>query len=184
MRKNEEKLEIQNILSKELLDKKPFEEIPHQLKLIKKYPLVSPFSYANILYDEKNSNFLYHVDEIKLNHEEERIYRGLYSFVEQSLDSLEPTESKDFDSHLDNVIKKHEGFFISSSLASMEKVKYFLRRDISGFSKIDSLMHDQNIEDISCSGPNLPLYNSSFVIGDIFSISCSHFDLVVPNSIC
>ncbi|MDX1596854.1 MAG: type II/IV secretion system ATPase subunit [Nitrosopumilaceae archaeon] len=156
--KDKNNLEIQNILNKELLDERTIEEIPSQLQLIKKYPLVPPFSYANILYDEKNSNFLYHVDEVKLNHEEERIYRGLYSFVEQSLDSIEPTKSKDFDSHLDSVIKQHEGFFISSTLASMEKVKYFLKRDVAGYGKIDSLMHDQNIEDISCSGPKLPLY--------------------------
>ena len=156
--KNKEKSDIQNLLNSELLDEKTFDSIPYSLKLIKKYPLVPPFSYANILYDEKNSNFLYHVDEIKLNNEEKRIYQGLYSFVEQSLDSIEPNKNRDFDSHLTDVIKQHEGFFVSNSMASMEKVKYFLKRDVSGYGTIDALMHDVNIEDISCSGPNLPLY--------------------------
>ena len=27
-----------------------------------------------------------------------------------------------------------------------------------GYGEIDALMHDPNIEDISCSGPNIPLY--------------------------
>ncbi len=40
----------------------------------------------------------------------------------------------------------------------MEKVKYFLKKDIMGYGEIDALMHDPNVEDISCSGPNIPLY--------------------------
>ncbi|MFZ8922671.1 MAG: type II/IV secretion system ATPase subunit, partial [Nitrosopumilaceae archaeon] len=95
---------------------------------------------------------------IKLNFDEERIYKDLYNFVEQSLDSIENTKDAKFDAHLNDVIKKHEGFFISNPVASMEKVKYFLKRDIMGFGEIDALMHDPNIEDISCSGPNMPLY--------------------------
>jgi len=155
---NENEIQLGDILSKELLDESTINEISNQFQVIKEYPLNAPFSYAKILYDEKNSNFQYFVDEIKLNLEEERIYKDLYTFVEQSLDSLEPTKEKQFDAHLNDVIKKHEGFFISNPVASMEKVKYFLKKDIMGYGEIDALMHDPNVEDISCSGPNIPLY--------------------------
>jgi flagellar protein FlaI len=40
----------------------------------------------------------------------------------------------------------------------MEKVKYYLERDIAGFGLIDPLMHDPNIEDVSCSGIDAPIY--------------------------
>jgi flagellar protein FlaI len=155
---NENQIELGNILSKELLDEKTINEISNQFQVVKEYPLNAPFSYAKILFDEKNSNFQYFVDEIKLNFEEERIYKDLYSFVEQSLDSLEHTKEDKFDVHLNDVIKKHEGFFVANPVASMEKVKYFLKKDIMGYGEIDALMHDPNIEDISCSGPNFPLY--------------------------
>jgi len=155
---NENQIELGGILNHELLDESIINKVSNQFKIVKEYPLNAPFSYAKILWDEKNSNFQYFVDEIKLNFEEERIYKDLYNFVEESLDSLETTKEKKFDAHLNDVIKKHEGFFTSNPIASMEKVKYFLKRDIMGYGEIDALMHDPNIEDISCSGPNNPLY--------------------------
>ena len=155
---NENQIELGNLLNKDLLDQRTTNEISNQFQVVKEYPLNAPFSYAKILFDEKNSNYQYFVDEIKLNFDEERIYKDLYNFVEQSLDSIENTKDAKFDAHLNDVIKKHEGFFISNPVASMEKVKYFLKRDIMGFGEIDALMHDPNIEDISCSGPNMPLY--------------------------
>lgn len=159
MKSNKEtQVELNGVLSKDLLDDRITNQVPEQFQIIKEYPLNAPFSYAKILFDEKNSNYQYFVDEIKLNFEEERIYKDLYTFVEQSLDSLEHTNEPNFDEHLNNVIKSHEGYFITNPVASMEKVKYFLKRDIIGFGEIDSLMHDTNIEDVSCSGPNMPIY--------------------------
>ena len=155
---NESQMELSNLLNKELLDQRITNEIENQFRVIKEYPLNAPFSYAKILFDEKNSNYQYFVDEIKLNFDEERIYRDLYTFVEQSLDSVEHTKEANFEEHLNEVIKNNEGFFVANPVASMEKVKYFLKRDIMGFGEIDPLMHDPNIEDISCSGPNMPLY--------------------------
>ena len=159
MKSNKEsQVELNGILSKDLLDDRITNQVSEQFQVIKEYPLNAPFSYAKILFDEKNSNYQYFVDEIKLNFEEERIYKDLYTFVEQSLDSLEHTNEPNFDNHLNNVIKSHEGYFITNPVASMEKVKYFLKRDIIGFGEIDALMHDPNIEDVSCSGPNMPIY--------------------------
>ncbi len=155
---NENQTELDELLSHDLLDESIINKVSNQFKVVKEYPLDAPFSYAKILWDEKNSNFQYFVDEIKLNFEEERIYKDLYNFVEQSLDSLNTSEEKNFDSHLNEVIKNNEGFFVSNPVASMEKVKYFLKRDIIGYGEIEALMHDPNIEDISCSGPGLPLY--------------------------
>jgi flagellar protein FlaI len=154
----ESQVELNGILSKDLLDDRITNQVSEQFQVIKEYPLNAPFSYAKILFDEKNSNYQYFVDEIKLNFEEERIYKDLYTFVEQSLDSLEHTNEPNFDNYLIDVIKSHEGYFITNPVASMEKVKYFLKRDIIGFGEIDALMHDPNIEDVSCSGPNMPIY--------------------------
>jgi len=45
-------------------------------EVVKKYPLNPPFSYAIILRDEKTSGYLYQVDEVKLNHEEEGLKKN------------------------------------------------------------------------------------------------------------
>ena len=41
---------------------------------------------------------------------------------------------------------------------SAGKIWYHLRKDFLGYGKIDALLRDQHIEDISCSGYNLPVY--------------------------
>jgi len=41
---------------------------------------------------------------------------------------------------------------------SLEKITYYIVRDHIYYGKIDPLMRDENIEDISCNGPNMPVY--------------------------
>ena len=127
--------------------------------VIENYPLKPPFSYANILQDQENGSISYQVDETKLNQSEQVIYNQLYGLIEENLDSPENIE-KDFGfmSFVNKILKDNEKLFQDYPLASMEKVKYYLERDIAGFGLIDSIMHDPNIEDVSCSGIETPLY--------------------------
>ena len=41
---------------------------------------------------------------------------------------------------------------------SIDKILYFLKRDFLGYSKIDVMMRDNRIEDISCDGIGIPIY--------------------------
>jgi len=150
--------ELENFLKDELIDKSQV-QIPSGYRLVKKYALKPPFSYANILYDDEKSSYLYSVDEVKLNHEEIGIFENLYHLIEQSLESTDTVEENpNFDEQLDTVLKEHEKIFAGVSAVSMEKMKYYLRRDIAGFGLIDPLMHDINIEDVSCSGTDKSIY--------------------------
>ncbi len=134
-------------------------ETPKGARLLEKYPLKAPFSYANILQDQDTGSISYQVDETKLNQSEQIIYNQLYRLIEENLDSPENIE-KDFGfmSFVNKIIKENEKLFQEHPLASIEKVKYYLERDIDGFGNIDSIMQDPNIEDVSCSGINTPIY--------------------------
>ncbi|HXX06172.1 MAG TPA: type II/IV secretion system ATPase subunit [Candidatus Bathyarchaeia archaeon] len=147
----------ENFFSSEFIDENQT-RVPDGYEIVKKYSLNPPFSYANILYNMEKSNYLYFVDESRLNREELELYERLYKIIEESLES--PTESTNstFEEQLNSVLKENEKLFLSNSNSSMEKVKYYLRRDIGGFGIMDALMHDLNIEDISCSGSDRPLY--------------------------
>jgi len=149
---------MESFLSGEFIDENQ-SQIPSGYEIIKKYELHAPFSYATILYDSEKSSYLYFIDEIRLTHEEKQIFQTLYHLIEQSLES--PDESNDnshFNDHLDRVLKENEKMFLTHSSTSMEKVKYYLKKDISGFGLIDPLMYDINIEDVSCSGIKKPIY--------------------------
>ncbi|HID73824.1 MAG TPA: hypothetical protein EYP43_02100, partial [Thermoplasmata archaeon] len=41
---------------------------------------------------------------------------------------------------------------------TIEKVFYYVRRDLIGYGRIDPLMLDPNIEDVSCDGPEIPVF--------------------------
>jgi len=41
---------------------------------------------------------------------------------------------------------------------SLSRLKYFAKRDYLGYGKIDALLSDGNVEDISCDGVGIPLY--------------------------
>jgi flagellar protein FlaI len=150
--------EMTSFLSNELIDTNQ-NQIPQGYKVIERYELNPPFSYALILYNNEKSDYLYFVDELKLNSEEERIFQSLYRLIEESLESTDESKgAPNFDDQLDIVMKENAKMFLNSSSASLEKVKYYLRRDVSGFSIIEPIMRDVNIEDVSCSGNNNPIY--------------------------
>lgn len=56
---------------------------------------------------------------------------------------------------ISGIIEKY-GFDISTK--TLPKIYYYAIRDFTRFGKIDPLMHDHMIEEISCDGTNIPLY--------------------------
>ncbi|HEV2193483.1 MAG TPA: type II/IV secretion system ATPase subunit [Nitrosopumilaceae archaeon] len=152
------KQDVESFLTAELIDENK-SKIPNGYEIIKKYPLDPPFSYATILYNNEKSNYLYFADELSLNQEEERIFGSLYRLIEENIESHDDSKnSSNFEEHLNLVLKENEKMFFNNSNTSMEKVKYYLKRDIAGFGLIEPLMHDINIEDVSCSGTQKPIY--------------------------
>jgi len=58
----------------------------------------------------------------------------------------------------DKVIKLVKEYSIDVSPLTTEKILYFARRDYIKFGKIDPLMHDERIEDVSANGFGVPIY--------------------------
>ena len=158
MGKKKEEQGLETFLKSEFLSELK-NETPKGSKLIEKYPLKAPFSYVNIIQDQNTGSTSYQVDETKLNQSEQIIYNQLYRLIEENLDSPGNIE-KDFGfiSFVNKILKENEKLFQDQPLTSIEKVKYYLERNIDGFGDIDPIMQDPNIEDVSCSGINTPIY--------------------------
>lgn len=62
-------------------------------------------------------------------------------------------EKKDQDD--EKLSKEEKELFINKS---KDKIFYHLFREFLGYGKIDILMNDEGIEDISCDGPNIPIF--------------------------
>lgn len=133
--------------------------IPEGYEEVKRYPLQAPFSYAVIAQNTSSWDSLYLVDELPMNLDEKGLYRRFWELLEQRLEAPDAgTEESSFFKQLDQLLADTKELFSNFPNTSLEKVKYYLGRDAAGYGKIDPLMHDPAVEDISCGGINIPLY--------------------------
>ncbi|MCL4335077.1 MAG: type II/IV secretion system ATPase subunit [Candidatus Thermoplasmatota archaeon] len=64
-------------------------------------------------------------------------------------------KKKEFDEYF-NITIDDLGFLFDKN--SLQVVRYYVERDIVGFGRIDGLMKDPGIEDISCDNANVPVF--------------------------
>jgi flagellar protein FlaI len=57
--------------------------------------------------------------------------------------------------HIDDTVRY---FKFRLSKEEVEIVRYYVERDFLGFGKIEAIMKDPNVEDISCDGVNIPVF--------------------------
>ncbi len=100
-----------------------------------------------------------HDNDVKFdNLDVKNIFNNLFSdFIKnERIDIyLNCEENNKFESNIEQLLLKNNGELYSSS---KDKIFYHLFRDFLGYSRIDILMHDDGIEDISCDGPETPIF--------------------------
>ncbi|MGB9841651.1 MAG: type II/IV secretion system ATPase subunit [Candidatus Bathyarchaeales archaeon] len=127
---------------------------------IESYPLKPPYSYAWIFQEEAEGSFLYVVDELAMTKEERESYKRLRNILEYELKAprADETLAESFNRQLPGIIDEHQKAFEEIDQIGLRKILYYLERDLVGYGKIDPLMRDPFIEDISCLGTGKPVY--------------------------
>lgn len=130
-----------------------------------RYWLYKPFSYASILRNTEDENRIYYVVEPELSEFEKVLKREL---SERLRDMLRYEEVPDYSdatraetrSHIlrDKVLDVISEYGISRDSEILHKVLYYVERDFIRYGRIDPLMNDPYIEDISCNGYDVPIY--------------------------
>ncbi|MHB8584588.1 MAG: type II/IV secretion system ATPase subunit [Thermoplasmatota archaeon] len=139
-------------------------EIPpitaEHVKTLEVYPVQDPYAFVRILYDEERHEHLYQVLEPELVERE----RNILSFIEDTLVDVieiglgalsEREAALMLRKQVDEVIYDYS---ITLEPISKEKLMYYILRDFLGFGRLDAVMRDDLIEDISCDGPAIPLF--------------------------
>ena len=125
------------------------------------YPIKEPYVYAAIVKDPETQKILYEIVEPTLQKEEEKLLKEIKTFLMDELDvNLKEIETKEkaekyLEEKTREIIKKYR---IKVSQEAIDKLIYYLTRDFIGYGKIDPLMKDHLIEDISADGVNIPIY--------------------------
>ncbi len=138
-----------------------FPEVKDISKVDITYPLIEPFVYANIKWDNESKELVYNVIEPELTEKEKetmkKISDALIELVEVELTAV--TDEGKAMEYLEKQINKiFKEFGIKLSQDQYVKFMYYVYRNFIGFNEIEPFLQDPNIEDISCDGIGVPVY--------------------------
>ena len=123
-----------------------------------RYWVNQPFAFISILFNEEKKEYLYHGVEPELSAFELMVLETLYENILDTL-TLYDTSDQEKDKILENkILELIDGYSIEIDMASVHKILYYIKRDYIGYERIDALMKDPNIEDISCDGSDIPIF--------------------------
>ena len=135
-------------------------QVPEGFTQIESYPLNPPFSYAWIFQDDSEGSYFYVVDDLPMSREEREAYKRLKNILEYELKAprIDETLVDSFHRQLPVILEDHKGAFGDTNQVGLRKIEYYLEKELIGYGRIDGLISDPYIEDISCLGINKPVY--------------------------
>ncbi|GAA0195042.1 type II/IV secretion system ATPase subunit [Halobaculum roseum] len=125
---------------------------------VDRYWVNAPYAYVVVTYDTEDDNHVYHVVEPELdNFELELLQRVVDDIRDPLLFRDDPNEADD-ETLRDELAALLEQYGVDASMSTFHALSYYLRRDFRGYGKVDALLSDRHIEDISCDGYDLPIF--------------------------
>ena len=139
----------------------PPKPVPKGFKVVERYPLYEPYAHVAIVQNPKTGEYKYVLDELQLDTLERSVYNRILEILLAEIESpkeevLDPR--KFFAEEAKKIVDKYRISLGWLPDVSWYKILYHAERDLVGFGRIDPLMRDPNIEDISCDGVNKPVY--------------------------
>jgi flagellar protein FlaI len=132
------------------------------------YPLVPEdpdegelvYAWAHITWNDEEGELVYRIVEPELGEDMKETYSRIVEIMERSFDinfdELEGGQAKDYlEDKIDMIVDKYN---ISIPEEKREVIRYYTKRDFAGLGKLQPLMNDTEVEDISCDGLGVPIY--------------------------
>ena len=155
------KIKVPKYKVKKSNDITPIPPVQNQnYEIIEVYPVYPPYTYVRIIYDHEEYEYLYELLEPPLTDEEEALISEIKDTLERTLKySWKLLSTRDKEQYLEESV---DSFLRSRDIKidklSKQKVMYYIIRDYAGYQKIDGLLRDKYVEDISCDGVDIPIY--------------------------
>ncbi len=128
------------------------------------YPLIPPFAYALIQTDPNTRETKYQVIEVPLSTKEEELLRMIKDILSDEFDVdfgvlREEGKAREYlRRKVMDIVKNYGIKHLRQDEKAFEKIVYRVQRDFLGFERIDAMLKDHAIEDISCDGTGLPIF--------------------------
>ncbi len=126
---------------------------------IDRYWVNEPYAFVVVLHNNERDNLWYQVIEPHLGGFERDFLEEIRSRLRDALlvEDIKREEDKE-EILVKNVRSIVRDYAIDVDVPTLEKILYYTVRDFIKFGKLDALMHDSTIEDVSCNGFDLPIY--------------------------
>src|SRR6056297_3030090 len=125
---------------------------------LERYWLNAPFAFVSINRDPETDEKRYQVVEPSLSDFESELLDRLYEDIRGPLIYREAVDDDPEGALLGALRDRLEEYGVDVGVETVHRLFYYLYREFQGYSKIDPLMHDPAIEDISCDGSDLPIF--------------------------
>ncbi|RAW45174.1 type II secretion system protein [Halorubrum sp. 48-1-W] len=132
--------------------------VPPDEREVDRYWVNAPYAFVVITYDEPESEHRYYAVEPDLDGFE----RDLLDRVAD--DIRDPLLYREGSGHTDEETLRTElesllaGYGVEAGMDTFHTLAYYLYRDFRGYGKVDPLLNDGHIEDVSCDGYDLPIF--------------------------
>jgi len=133
-----------------------------------KYPLIPSnpatgervFAYAHITYDRKTNELIYRVIEPDLSEEEKKLLSDIKEYIQEKVDlDFSQVRKRDAMTYVEGIFARAIEYFKPKiEDYSRATLRYYVFRDFVGLEKLEPMLNDRLIEDISCDGVDIPLY--------------------------
>ncbi|SEO35869.1 flagellar protein FlaI [Halogranum amylolyticum] len=129
---------------------------------VDRYWVNAPFAYAVVTYDADASEHRYHVVEPDTDEFTAALLDRIVVDIRDPLLYRAPETDAD-DVVGESVLREEltallQQYGVDVDATTYHSVLYYLYRDFVGYGKIDALLHDSHIEDVSCDGYDLPVF--------------------------
>lgn len=131
-----------------------------------KYPLTFPnFAagvpvYVHISYDTASKEMVYRVIEPEINEHEKKMIQNIKDYIQEKVDiNFSEVRNTNVEGYMEKSVRRAISYF-GYALSEEKKavLKYYVFRDFIGMERVEPLLADKNIEDISCDGEGIYIY--------------------------
>ena len=134
-------------------------EIGEDFEELDTYPVQPPYSYVRILFDKRDYSRFYYIVEPKATKQElddlETIKEVLQRALNINRETMDESQEEFLKQAVDNILDRYR---LKSRKSNRAKIHYYIERDLIGYGKVDTMMRDPNIEDVSCDGPGVEIF--------------------------
>lgn len=133
-----------------------FDGIPGEEE-VERYWLNKPYAFAVITFNDDHNQHYYYVIEPELDETEQLLLEAMLDDIRDSL-IYKTTDESGTDPLRSQIKSLLEEYGTPVSSATLERLYYYLFKTYQGYGRIDPILHDPYVEDISCDGYDLPVF--------------------------